>query len=136
MAVIFCSFYRVCLGKLEVRKINNVYSGTTSLVIGLCAIYIKLRVPCSHPDYDIYQEVVSKHRLHGQFWPHHRSTTSNNHHQQCNKNEKHHQYSSADIFTFFYSKDIKINIYIMKKSKQTNQRKTRNKYISCNIYSK
>lgn len=53
MAIILFSLYRIWSGKLEVHKINNVYSGTASLVIGLCAIYIKLRVPCSHPDYDI-----------------------------------------------------------------------------------
>lgn len=53
MAIILFCLYRIWLGKLEVHKINNVYSGTDSLVIGLRVIYIKLRVPCSHPDYDI-----------------------------------------------------------------------------------
>lgn len=47
MAIILFSLYRIWLGKLEVHKINNVYSGTASLVIGLYAIYIKLRVPCT-----------------------------------------------------------------------------------------
>ena len=53
MAIILLSLYRIWLGKLEVHKINGVYSKTASLVIGLYAIYIKLRVLCSHPDYDI-----------------------------------------------------------------------------------
>lgn len=53
MAIIVFSLYRIWSGKLEVHKINNIYSGTASLVIGLYVIYIKLRVPCSHPDYDI-----------------------------------------------------------------------------------
>lgn len=53
MAIILFSIYHIWSGKLEVHKINNVYGGTASLVIGLYAIYIKFRVPCSHSDYDI-----------------------------------------------------------------------------------
>lgn len=62
------SLYRIWLGKLEVHEINNVYSGTASLVIGLCAIYIKLRVPCSPPWLWYLRGEANKHRLHGQAW--------------------------------------------------------------------
>lgn len=50
----YSPLYHIWLGKLEVhKKINNVNSQTASLVIGLCAIYIKLRVSRSQPYYDI-----------------------------------------------------------------------------------